>query len=318
MYNQSKFKIRRGYYINKDKIRTQKSYGCFSLPKSLLSYTSWKRGDLIKFVGLTNVIMMQRIYTKEKLEKLKERQKDDYIREWCKKISKIGGDKKTHREVLGFKTFPERLISDLNLKNNQIIYFLPATTTYFNKGKNPDSSKEIVFIAFNEEGLRDLEELPKGDEENENYIFKRRMGDHYNLRLYPGQTEMTDKNTKRSKIHFKKVIEENLPNDAIKRIGGQIERMEKEMEEYKSGKLGTERNRKSIIKSLRRSIKHFKGIVKEIKKDLRIVYYPELRNKNVNPPGEEPNKKKMKQNDKIWEKFKKENNGGKKGNISST
>jgi hypothetical protein len=299
----SKFKIRRGYYINKDKVRTQKSYGGFSLPKSLLSYTGWKHGDLIRFDGLTSVIMMKRVHTKEQLEKLKGRQGGDYNREWCKKISKVGGD----RETLGFKTFPERLISEYNLKDDQIIYFLPATATYLG-GKDPDS-KEVVFIAFDEKGLRELDKLPEEDNEKENCFFKRRMGDkeHYNLRLYTKKTEMIDKNTNRSKMHFKKVIEETLPNDAIERIESQIEKMKKEVEEYKLGKLGTERNRKSIIRSLKKSIKNFKGIVKEIKKDLKIVYYPELRNKNVvSPEKEAPNKGKWKKNNNIWGKFKKE------------
>lgn len=144
-------------HIIKSTFRIRNGYGSFTIPKSLLKDLIWNHGDLVEFCGLDNYIIMQRVHTKEELKKSKNACGINYNKEWCKKIAKVGGNKKTNR-TLGIKTFPRPLMSTFNLKHNQKLYILPITKTYLNRLINSLEVNETVIIGFDEKKLEKLEE----------------------------------------------------------------------------------------------------------------------------------------------------------------
>ncbi len=235
-------------------------YGGFTIPKSLLIDLGWKSGDLIEFHGLGGqTIMIQRIYTKEKLQELKEKGKVEYNKEWSKKIAKFGIAQKT----LGVRTFPKPLISEFNIKDGQTIYFLPATNTWLGESEKSSSIKEMVFATFNEENLKRLEKFPEKDKEKEQKEFKNMLKDknHYNLHLFHGRVDISEENSPRTKKRFKG-INKIINKDRILAIEVEIERVKGELEEVKSSSW---RAKKEIARTHRDYIKGLTLKIKELK-----------------------------------------------------
>lgn len=246
-------------YTDTSTFRIREGYGGFTIPKSLLMDLSWKSGDLIEFHGLSGeVIMIQRVCTAEKLQESKKQEKIEYNKEWTKKIAKFGGSKGT----LGIKTFPKPLISEFNITDGQTIYFLPATNTWIGEGTKSSNLKEIVLVAFTKGNLRQWEELPKEDKEKEQIEFKKMLADknHYNLHFFHGRTNISEKNSKRSKRRFER-LKEGI-NNRIPDLKAEIERVKEELGEVESSNW---RAKKGIAKTLRNYIKNLKLKIEELR-----------------------------------------------------
>lgn len=247
-------------YTDTSTFRIRNGYGGFTMPKSLLTDLGWKSGDLIEFHGLSGqTIMIQRICTGDRLQKLKEQEKIDYNKEWVKKIAKFGGAK----ETLGVKTFPKPLLSEFNIKDGQTIYFLLATNTWLGEREQSPGIKEVVFATFNEENLKRLEKFPEEDKEKEQEEFEKMLADktHYNLHFFHGRLGLSEKNSSRTKRRING-IDNTINKDRILAIETEIERVKEELKEVESSnwraKKGIARTHRDYIKGLKLKIKELK------------------------------------------------------------
>ncbi len=247
-------------YTDTSTFRIRNGYGGFTMPKSLLTDLGWGSGDLLEFWGLSEVIRIQKIHTKEELQELKKKGEVQYNKEWNKKIAKFGGAKGT----LGVKTFPAPLISEFKIKDGQKIYFLPEINTWLGEGKK---SQDIVLMAFNKRDLNRLDKLSEEDKEKEQEEWKKRLADHYHLHFFHGRSEISEKNSPKTK---RKVlnIDNTINKDAILALKAEIKRAKETLKK----EVPTWPNKEGNTKRAENYIKNLEMKVEELKTNPRRIF----------------------------------------------
>jgi hypothetical protein len=244
-------------FTDTSKFKIRKGYGAFTIPKNIIEELGWESGDLIGFWGLHGkLIQIQRILKKEGYQRLKEEGNLKYNKEFCKKITVVGGS-----ISLGVKTFPKPLLKEFKLKDGKIIYFLPMRYTWLKEivGNNTDNT---VFMAFNEKNLEGYEQEPKEDLEKD---YKKWLIKEYELPFFNKRFEISYKNNEKSKKSIKDKNRE-IHIDRIKGIRKQIKKLEEWISTVESR---AHPQKKKIIKDLKRSFKEFKLKAKELQKQTK-------------------------------------------------
>jgi len=198
-------------------------YGALTLPKPLLKDTGWGSRDLIEFIRVDEDIFC--------MEKIGKKGEFEYNTTWCKGISTMGGDDK--RMSLGFKTFPEPLISEFKLKKGQLIYFLhiPKFPNTVFASRNDKTLKQAVesFEDWHYKSNKEGNKFEKYSKKRNNRLTKEHLNKYWKNakrdatsfdenKDYPeikAWLHHLDKRIERTKLFLKQIRKSKLANKDI-------------------------------------------------------------------------------------------------------
>lgn len=241
-------------YTDTGKFKIEKGYGNFTIPRDIIKELGWSHGDLLGFWGLDGeVIHIERVLRKEDYEKNKEIL-SNYPKTLYKKIAKIGGS-----SSLGVKTFPEFLLKEFKLKKPKKIYFLPAKHSWL-KEIDPLRTKEVVFMTFNDENLKQFDKAPKENPEEE---YRKILVEEYEPPYFNRSDGLKEKNSKKA---YRRVdtLNKKLYLDRIRGFIKKIQELENGLSYVESS---VHPKKRKIIVELKRNIKEFKNKLKELEKN---------------------------------------------------